>query len=152
MVIGDDVDTAWYCCIEALFVRARCLSFSFTLAIALRLTGLSGSGACESAGRSSPLARLSKPIEEWEELDLFIPYILCSNESLLLYCDDDDCCGGGGGAAACQAAVRSVEAEYAISTFTEVVVEREEGSERQRRRLYLQRRRIPRIASEKCLD
>ena len=104
---------------DALFVRARCLSFSRTFAIAFLLTGRSGSGACESRRKLSPFARLSKPSDDADELDLCMPFVLPSDEpETWAGC----CCvswwgeaegGGGGGAAACQAAVRSVEAEYA---------------------------------------
>lgn len=51
-----------------LLVLARNLSFSLTFAIAFLLTGLSGSGANESAGKSSPFALASNPIDSEEEL------------------------------------------------------------------------------------
>jgi hypothetical protein len=81
-------------------VRARCLSFSRTFATAFLLTGLSGSGACESNGKSSPLVRLSNPREDVDALVWLLYNLLVVSLAT----------GGGAGANACQKALRSIDA------------------------------------------
>lgn len=97
-----------------LLVRARCRCFS--RAMALRLTGLSGSGAWESAGRSSPRVTRSKPREDDEgECETGLWWLLLllgikrAEADRLLDIPTMPRGGGGGGAAACQAAVRSCD-------------------------------------------
>lgn len=108
-----------------LLVLARNLSFSLTFAIAFLLTGLSGSGAYESIGKSSPFALASNPIDSEEELapiagslEDAIGRLWCCSTGLLMVKEVSTGTGGGGGAAAYQAAVRSIDNAIFEATFS----------------------------------